>query len=110
MPKVLKYRDYLSLLSKKNNRKRRNLLIDYAEKGEIVALQEIVQNVLSGNIPLNKKKKNKLKKHKLLLRKLVNKCSIQKKKSLLKQQGGFLASLLPIALSLIGGLFGSSQG
>lgn len=109
MSKALQYRDYLSLLSKKNNRKRRNLLIDYAEKGEIIALQEIVQNLLFGNIPLNKKQKNKLKRHKLLLRKLVNKCSFKKKKSLLKQQGGFLASLLPIALSLIGGLFGASR-
>ena len=79
-------------------------MIDYTEKGEIIALQEIVKNLLSGNIPLNKKQTNRLKKHKLLLRKLVNKCTLRKKKSLLKQQGGFLASLLP---SVIVGLFGS---
>lgn len=109
MPKAMQYRDYLSLLSKKSNKKRRNLLIDYAEKGEIIALQEIVQNLLSGNIPLNNKQKGNLKKHKSLLRKIVKKCSLRKKKSLLKQQGGFLTSLLPIALNLIGGLFGSRK-
>lgn len=105
---LLKRKDFLNLLSKsKRNKKRRNLLIDIADKEEINALSEIILNALRGNLPLKKKEIKELNKYKHVLRKLIKRTySIKKKKAILKQKGGFLGAIIPIALSALGSIFG----
>ena len=70
----------------------------------ILAINECVLNTLNGNVELTKKEREKLEKFKYSLRKLLKKKSIQYKKKILLQEGGFLQVLLPSAISLIGSL------
>ena len=107
---ILKRKDYLNLLAKSKHKKRRNALIDIADKGEIKALAEILVNVLHGNIQLTKAQKTKLQKYKNVLRQLcTQQCSASKKKEVLKQHGGILGLVLPIAMSLLSGLTGAAR-
>ena len=56
-------KDYLSLLAgSAKKRKRRNKLIDLAEKSEIDAVSEIIDNILRGNLSLSKRQIANLKK------------------------------------------------
>jgi hypothetical protein len=106
---ALKHQDFLSLLSKTKQRKRRNGLIDYGDKSQIHAVSECISNILSGTIPVTKFQLKKLKKHKNQLRQLaMGRYPMKKKKIYLKsQQGGFLlASILPLALNALSGIFG----
>ena len=83
------------------SKKIKDSLIKKGEKDLILALNECVINTLNGNITLSPKDKLKLKKFKYSLRKLLKNKSIQKKKKILIQEGGFLQILLPSAISLI---------
>ena len=76
-------------------------MIKKGEKDRILSINECVINTLNGNITLSPKEKLKLKKFKYSLRKLLKNKSIQKKKKILIQEGGFLQILLPNAISLI---------
>lgn len=97
-----KKKNYLALLATAKNRKRRNLLIDYADKDDINAICECIFNVLQGNIKLPKKHKLKLAKDKACLRSLISgKMSLKKKKTSLKQKGGFLPFILPAIIGAI---------
>lgn len=103
--KALKHKDYLTLLSKAKKSKRRKLLIDLADFDEIRAISECIANVLTGNVRMKAGDKKKLTKHKKILRYLASKgTNTKKKKRLLHQKGGFLTSLLPIALSAVSSL------
>ena len=107
---ILKRKDYLSLLSKSKSKKRRDALIDLADKNEIQALAEIFLNTIRGNVPLTNAQLKRLEKYKKVLRKLSEKqCSVKKKKKILKQQGGLLPFLLPLAFSALSGLFGPGR-
>jgi len=105
----VKHRDYLTLLSKSKNAIRRKKLLDAGDNGEICAVSECVKNILNGNVPLTPTQFKKLKKHRTTLRKLMHNIrgSTKEKRTLLKQKGGFLPMLLPIALNALSGLFGS---
>jgi hypothetical protein len=96
--------DYLTLLSKSKHAGRRAKLIDAGDKHQIRAVAECVNNIVKGNVPLNKTQFTKLKKHRIALREVVTSCS-NKQRSLLKQKGGFLPMLLPIAINALSGLF-----
>ena len=73
-----------------------------------MALCEIITNVLAGTVKLNTKDKKKLRRHKLALRTLDDKnVSVNKKKQILVQNGGFLSALLIPALTLLGSIIGS---
>lgn len=103
--KALKHKDYLTLLSKAKNVKRRKLLIDLADCSEVRAISECIANVLTGNVRLNTAQKKKLKKHKKVLRFLMDKKpTASDKKKVLYQKGGFLTALLPLALSAVSSL------
>ena len=103
MSKALKHKDYLSLLAKSKQAKRRNLIIDLANADEIKAVAECILNVLLGNITLTNKQVKKLKRHKKYMRLVAQKSfPSQKKKAILKQKGGFLPTLIPLALSALG--------
>lgn len=107
MSTALKKKDFLSLLSKSKEGKRRRALLDIASKQEIDAISECLLNILNGKVKLAPGKLNKLRKVKRHLRDLTNKkCCFKKRKQILKQQGGFLPTLLPVALSVLGSLFG----
>ena len=101
-----KKRDFLSLIAKAKNPKKRNQLIDYADNEEILAICECIYNVLQNNIPIEDKDYKKLKKFKTTLRSLIRKTSMKKRKNTLKQHGGFLNVLIPAALSVLSGLLG----
>lgn len=106
-PLAIKHKEYLTLLSKTKTSGRRHKLVDAANKGEINAVIECIKNILNGNVPLDKAQLSQLRKYKTTLRSLANKCiAAKEKKRVLKQRGGFIATLLPIALSALGSLFG----
>ena len=103
---LYKRKDYLSLFANSAKKtKRRNALINLADTCEIKAIAEIVDNILKGNIPLTREQVAKLKKHKKHLRQIAKrKVATKTKKKLLKQTGGFLSTLIPVALSMLASL------
>lgn len=77
-------------------------MIDGFQDCVIIAISEIADNCLKGNIPLNKCQFKKLEKYKSILRFLQSKSEIVQKRKHLKQVGrAFFAALIPPALSLI---------
>lgn len=103
---------YLTLLSKCKQKNRRNKLIEAASSNEIRAISECIKNIVEGNVPIDNKQLQILKRYKQVLRSLAQRCfSIKKKRMLLRQRGGFLGAILPIALgalsSIVGPLFGA---
>lgn len=105
MGEALNRKEYLTLLAKARNRQRREKLIDLANKHEIIAVAEIVLNLLKGQIPLTDKQNSSIKRYKNVLREITRRStSLKKKKRLLKQKGGFLPTLIPIALTILSNL------
>jgi len=101
---ALKHKEFLTLLAKTKDKKRRNKLIDAGDNNEIRAISECIMNIIQGNVPITKSQLKQLKQHKNVLRSLSKKCySMKRKKIILKQKGGFLPALLPMALKAIGG-------
>ena len=100
-PLAIKHKEYLSLFSKAAKKpSRRNKLVDVADSGEIRAVSECIQNILEGNVPVDHKVLQQMKKYKSLLRSLAQKCyPIKQKKRILKQKGGFIGALVPLAIS-----------
>lgn len=103
MGHALKRQDYLSLLANSKQARRRNSLIELATPSEIKAVAECILNVINKNIPIDEKTIKCLNKHKNVLRRLTKaKLSTNSRKKLLRQKGGgFLATILPIALSAL---------
>jgi hypothetical protein len=111
IPSALKHRDFLTLLGNTKNKKRRNALIEVGTSGEIDGVSECILNILMGRVPLKPNQIRKLRKIKRYLRQLADKkCSLKKRKHILKQKGGFLGALIPIAVSALGSLFGGLIG
>ena len=76
----------------------RKHLITKADRSLVDCLCACADNILRGNVPLNKLQKEKLKRNKAGLRALSKKSFSLKKKKAFLQKGGFLGSLLaPIA-------------
>lgn len=68
----------------------------------IKAIGEIALNALKGVIPLSPRQKTVLRRKRSVVKSLSSsKTSLTKKKKLVRQQGGFIGSLLGIALPLI---------
>ena len=95
--------DYLSVLCKCKD-KQRIALIRSADEQLIKAICDCVENVISGNIPIDYKAKKKLAKYKNLLRILKSKKKWTSKRKKLVQSGGFLTALLGPLLGVVGGL------
>lgn len=92
--------DYLKVLSVATP-KQRQAIIDGASKDLIYAICECALNCLKGNVNLTSSQKQKLSRHKNTLRSLANKkYPLKKKRSVLKQKGGFLGVLLKPILGL----------
>lgn len=107
--KAVKHKDFLSLLSKSRNKKRRNQLLSIATPSELLAISEICHNLLKGNLPLKNLQQKKLEKYKKVLRKLSQRKTNKdtKKRMLQRQQGGFFSALLPVAISALSSIIPS---
>ena len=104
-PKAFIHADFLSVISKTRNKKKRSGLIDFATKQQLEAIAECIENVLNGNVALTANQSKCLAKHKNTMRMVSNHgVSLPMKKRVLKQEGGFLATLIPLAVSALGSL------
>lgn len=66
---------------------------------------EILYNVVMGNLHITPPNQRKLKKHEKQILYLLNLSNLEKRrKYLYKQKGGFLASVIPLIASLVGGV------
>ena len=95
----------LKLLSRAN-KEERTAIINKSSRNLILALSEVIFNVLEGTVQLTPDEIRRLRRyHKTLYTIARKSTSIVKKKKLLKQKGGFLATLLPPAIALLVSLF-----
>lgn len=90
--------------------KLRKAILQHCDKDLIKALSEISLNTLQGNLPLNTNSKTSLTKYKNKLRKLAQpNGSVNAKRQILVQHGGFLPALIGVVLSsVIGSLIQKS--
>lgn len=89
--------------------KLRKAIVANSDAELVLALCEVIVNVLSGNVKIDYRQRQRLKRYHTTLRKLIDRTkSIKQKKDLIVQQGGFLPSLLVPALSVIASLVSSA--
>lgn len=89
----------------KTNPKIRKAIIKYGDKELINTISEIALNVLNGNGKINNKSKQKLSYYKKQIRCIAcSKRSVQSKRKILLQKGGFLPILIG---SILSGVIGS---
>ena len=101
---ILKHREFIQKLSKIGKTRKKLLdTIKKSKQSEINSLSELTFNILKGNIPCSKSKKNNLKQHLHSLRQFGDKKTGNKSKRKILMNGGglFLSSLIPIAVSAI---------
>lgn len=81
----------------------RKQILEKANLALIKSIVECIENVLKGNISLNKQCKEKLKKYKSILRKIFNaeKKLSTKKKIIVQNGGGFLPALLAPVITVL---------
>jgi len=92
---------------KKANKKQRKAILDSGNKDLILCLCEVIDNVLAGTVKLSIKQKKDLSKYKSILRQLVDKkVTLDKKRKIFIQKGGFLPALLGPALGLAATIIG----
>ena len=89
----------------KHDRQKCNRIIDEGGMELVHCICDCVHNVLQGNIPMNDEERERLKRHRELLRELAKKKTSDKRRKHLIQEGGFLGSLIPILVGLVGKLF-----
>ena len=99
---------FLNLLAQSGQPRRKHLL-SKVSRSEVQSVCEICLNILKGHIPLDKHNYKRLKRKQGTLRQLADKkISVKHKTKLVKQQGGFIASLASIALPIIASLLKTS--
>jgi hypothetical protein len=90
---------------------KRKKLLAVGKDDLLLAICEIVDNVLKGTVKLNNVQKKKLLRYKKELRNIADrKASKTSKKKVLNQRGGFLPLILTPALGLIASLVGEVIG
>jgi hypothetical protein len=83
-------------------KKLRDIVLTDADEDLILALCEVIHNVLIGTVKLKPKQIKKLRRYHSTLFNLSQKTtSVRKKRKLLLQKGGFLSTLLPPAIALL---------
>lgn len=111
--KAIKHIDFLSLLAKAKSKKQRAKLLELANNSQISSIMECISNVNKGNVKIPPATIPKLKRYSGLVRKLYEKGSANvksRKRILTEQGGGFLGSLIPLAVSAISSLIGGLAG
>lgn len=98
--------DFLKSLQKCKQHKTRCNIFDNATKDQIQCITEIAQNTLKGRIRYGKKALDRLKRFKRDIREVSKKrLSIVKKKTILKQRGGFIPALItPVITAVLSGV------
>lgn len=86
----------------------RNNIIRNGGKRLIGVICECAENLLLGNVKLQPHEIDKLRKHKAKLRKLIKKSSLESKKKILVQNGGFLQILIPAAITAISNIISAA--
>ncbi len=76
---IILHKDLLKILAFSKSRYQ-NAIISKADKNLILAICDIIFNILNGNVNIDAETKNKLQKHKLFLRRLLTKSSVGDKK------------------------------
>ena len=89
----------------KHDEQKCNCIIDEGGMELVHCICDCVHNTLQGIIPIDEEEKERLKRHRHCLRKLVNEKTSYREKNRLIQRGGFLGSLIPILVGLVGKLF-----
>jgi uncharacterized protein YaaR (DUF327 family) len=98
--KILKNKDFISLLARTKNKKKQKELIRFASNEQIHSVLEIILNLR--RLTLTEKLKKKLRRYKSAFRQLLKTKSIAKQKRILVQSGsGFLGMLLPPLISSV---------
>ena len=83
-------------------KKLRTAVIENSTRDLILALCEVIHNVLIGSVKLKPAEIKKLRRYRHTLAKLTKKSTpVKQKKILINQQGGFLLTLLPPAIALL---------
>ena len=86
---MVRQKPFLKSILREANRKRRNALVDQANKDQINAVSELVLNTLKGHVPISQATHRRLERHKNVLRKLAQRTtSLKAKKRLLVAQKG----------------------
>ena len=105
-PRAVEHLDYLSLVAKCKSKQARIKLLELAQKGQLEAILECIDNVNRGAVSVPASKVRALRRHSRLVRRLKERgTSLSTKKQLLGQSGGFLGTLLPVAVQAVGSLF-----
>lgn len=100
--RTLDRKDFLELLARSRNSKRRKLLAQWADKHDLLAVSEVLLNVLRGNVKLTPEQIKRLRRHRKSLRILAKKtASIAEKRRMISQHGGFLPFVLPTILGSV---------
>ena len=89
----------------KHYKQKCNRIMDDGGMELVHCICDCVYNILQGNIPIDEEENERLKRHKELLRELVKEKTSDKRRKHLIQEGGFLGSLIPILVGLVGKLF-----
>jgi len=89
----------------KHDKQKCNRIIDEGGMELVHCICDCIHNILQGNIPVDEDELEILKRHKECLRKLVKKKTSDREKKRLIQEGGFLGSLIPTLVGLVGKLF-----
>ena len=89
----------------KHDKQKCNRIIDEGGMELVHCICDCVHNILQGNIPVSEEEKEIFKRHKECLRKLAKKKTSDRERKRLIQEGGFLGSLIPTLVGLVGKLF-----
>ena len=106
LEKLKNNQDTLNVLSKCKVKIRKAILRN-ADKELIEVICHCIYNLLNGNIKLSDSEKSHLTAYKQTLRKLVERSSLENKKKILIQKGGFLQFLIPAAITGISSIISS---
>ena len=83
------HRGFLQSLLREANAKRRNVMLDLADKNQLNALSDMVLNVMKQNVPIQPKTIQKLKRCKNVLQELrLRQTSLKRRREQLKKQTG----------------------
>lgn len=104
--KALQHGDFLSLIGRAKAKHMREKLLAIANADQIDAIIECVDNVNRNNVVVPKQKVQTLRRHSKLVQDLLKpRTSLQRRKRLLSQSGGFLGSLIPVVAATLGGVY-----
>ena len=86
----------------KSNSKRRRDIINGISDDQLLGLCEVVNNIIIGRAPLNKKQFEKFGRHRRELEDVSNyKVPVETKRKIFNQKGGFISTLASFAVPLL---------